>query len=531
MRIRERHHVKVSAVARVFVLVALLAPALWRQDTPAIVALVTIGSVWTLSTLADWRQRLPVLLVTTVEAALVGAVCGFTLHSTLGVLGALAVAPFTAGLYRGIQGVALALSAQMSAVVVISFVAFDGLSADQGFGAFSWNMTGLGLGLVGVFLHSALNERSDPLAPYHYAQGLIRQLIDLSGGLDNGLDPVALGGAILSAVRDDLPTSAVVVSVPRGDTLTPLVSKALGGTSDDLGECEDIAVEAWAVGLPVLHDRVFAFPLNTDAGTVAIVAGILSDRVDAARLGVEDRIRKLMRRLAPSAVHLDTALLFSAFRDAATAEERRRLAREMHDGVAQDIASLGYLVDALGAGVSSPEHAERLEMLRERISSIVAEIRRSVVTLRTSVGQSESLGTAIGSIARNLSEVSGVPIHVTLDEHTQRLRPEVEAELFRIAQEAMNNAVRHAQASVIDVHCQVHAPDALITVTDNGRGLQAARPTSHGLHIMQERAMLINASLEIGETPTGGLSVSVRVPANRAREATSSGPVHAKIGA
>ena len=69
----------------------------------------------------------------------------------------------------------------------------------------------------------------------------------------------------------------------------------------------------------------------------------------------------------------------------------------------------------------------------------------------------------------------------------------------------MNNAVRHAQASVIDVHCQVHAPDALITVTDNGRGLQAARPTSHGLHIMQERAMLINASLEIGETPTGGL--------------------------
>lgn len=530
MRVRERHHVKVSAVARGFVLVALLGPALWNQDGEAIVALVTIGAVWFLSTMADWRQSLPVLVVTTVDAALVGAVCGFTINDTLGVLGALAVPPFTAGLYRGIQGVALALSAQMSAVVLISFVAFEGLGADEGFGAFSWNMTGLGLGLVGVFLHSALNERSDPLAPYHYAQGLIRQLIDLSGGLDNGLDPVALGGSILSAVRDDLPTSAVVVSVPRGDTLTPLVNKSLG-SSDDLGDCEDIAVEAWAVGLPVLHDRVFAFPLNTDAGTVAIVAGILSDRVDAARLGVEDRIRKLMRRLAPSAVHLDTALLFSAFRDAATAEERRRLAREMHDGVAQDIASLGYLVDALGAGVTSPEQAERLEMLRERISGIVAEIRRSVVNLRTSIGANESLGTAIGSIARNLSEVSGVPIHVTLNEHTQRLRPEVEGELFRIAQEAMNNAVRHAQASSIEVHCQVHAPEALITVIDNGRGLQAARPTSHGLHIMQERALLINASLEIGETPTGGLSVSVRVPADRASEVPEPDPVHARIGA
>ena len=114
-------------------------------------------------------------------------------------------------------------------------------------------------------------------------------------------------------------------------------------------------------------------------------------------------------------------------------------------------------------------------MLRDRISAVVAEIRRSVVNLRTSVGQSESLGTAIGSIARNLSEVSGVPIHVTLDEHTQRLRPEVEGELFRIAQEAMNNAVRHAQASAIQVHCEVHAPEAVITVTDDGRGLQTAR--------------------------------------------------------
>ena len=120
MRNRERHHVKVSAVARAFVLVALLGPALWDRNTPAIIALLTIGTVWTLSTLADWRQRLPVLVVTTVEAALIGAICGFTIHDTLAVLGALAVPPFTAGLYRGIQGVALAMSAQMSAVVVIS---------------------------------------------------------------------------------------------------------------------------------------------------------------------------------------------------------------------------------------------------------------------------------------------------------------------------------------------------------------------------------------------------------------------------
>ena len=78
-------------------------------------------------------------------------------------------------------------------------------------------------------------------------------------------------------------------------------------------------------------------------------------------------------------MHLDTALLFAAFRDAATVEERRRLAREMHDGVAQEIASLGYLVDDIMAAVGvelSPEQAMRLQVLRERLSSVVGEVRR-----------------------------------------------------------------------------------------------------------------------------------------------------------
>src|SRR3954463_10681133 len=145
MRVRERQHVRLAAAARAFVLVALLGPVLWTQDTPGLVALMTIGAVWVLSTLADWRQRLPVMLVITVEAAMIGAICGFTIHSSLAVLGALAVPPFTAGLYRSLQGVALALSSQLTAVVLVAFVSYHGVSPEQGFGAFSWSMTGLGL--------------------------------------------------------------------------------------------------------------------------------------------------------------------------------------------------------------------------------------------------------------------------------------------------------------------------------------------------------------------------------------------------
>jgi len=150
-------------------------------------------------------------------------------------------------------------------------------------------------------------------------------------------------------------------------------------------------------------------------------------------------------------------------------------------------------------------------MLRERITHVVAEVRQSVLSLRTSIGESESLGAAIGSIARGLSETSGIAIQVTVDEHTGRLRPEVEAELFRITQEAMNNAIKHSQASAVEVHCQVYAPAARITINDNGLGMQEARTDSHGLKIMRERARLISAELSISTNPTGGLSVSVQV--------------------
>lgn len=515
---------RLTLAARGFVLLFLFVTALVDRDEEMLLALIAIGCAWVVVQLAEFRPRTSIVFATTFDAVVVGLVCGVASAESLTVLAALAVPPFTAGLHRGAVGVALAMSAELVALVGFAVVSGDGLSDPQWLGVFTWSVTGLGLGLIATFLHSAIERSTDPLAPYHYAQTLLRQLIDLSGGLSSGLDPNALGGAIISTVRDELPIAALVLYVPRGDSLTPLVEKNLEGETAD---CEDVAAEAWARGENVVDGRSFAIPLD-DA---AVVAGVLSDRLDPGRLDLGDRIRKLQRRLAPSAVHLDTALLFASFRDAATAEERRRLAREMHDGVAQDIASLGYLVDALAAQPSSAQQAERIALLRDRVSHVVGEVRQSVLTLRTSIGESESLGAAIGAIARNLSEVSGVPIQVTLEEHTTRLRPEVEAELFRITQEAMNNAIKHAQASVIDVHCRVHAPRAIITVSDDGRGMQQARSDSHGLEIMRERAMLIGGRLSIDPVHGGGLMVTVAVGTDTEPPISSEQPSEEKVKA
>jgi signal transduction histidine kinase len=505
---------RITAAARLFTVLALASTVLATRDPGGLSAVLAMGLIWVNGVLTQWPSRWALFGVGPIaEAALIGIICGFAIegpkpHSASVVLLALAIPPFVAGVQLGgMRAVAQALCAQSASVLVSALLwQQHAPSGDQSTDVFAWSITGLGLGLMGAFLQVNLREERDPVGPYLDAQRLLRELINLSEDLSSGLDVNALGGEIVSAVSDEIPAAALGLYVTRGETLIPVDTRSTEDP-DDLEQCESLAVEAWARNSAIVEDRSFAFPL----ADVAVIAGVMSEHAELAQEALSEKIASITRDLRTPAVQLDTALMFSEFRDYATSGERRRLAREMHDGVAQDIASLGYLVDALASRPSSPEQQATLTMLRDRITRVVAEVRQSVLSLRTSIGESESLGAAIGSIARGLSETSGIAIQVTVDEHTGRLRPEVEAELFRITQEALNNAVKHSHASAVEVHCQVYAPAARITVNDNGRGMQQARTDSHGLKIMRERARLINAELAISTNPAGGLSVSVQV--------------------
>jgi signal transduction histidine kinase len=504
---------RLAVGARIFAFVVLSVPLLWSREDTGLLALLTIGIVWSAAVAAD-RLGLNSVAASTVEAALVGAVCGLTLEAAPAILGALAVPPFVASLRRGPRGMALALSAELVTLVAIAVLTHGALNPDQGTGTITWVLTGIGVGLIGSFVHSAMPAPVDPLQPYRDAQALIRDLIGISGELTSGLDPVSLGTTIADAVRDELPVTALVVQVPRDDELTPLVVET-DPAEADTGVLHDLALATNRTKRPSVSGHAFAFPLMTEDRLVAVVSGTVSSRLEAKVVHLETRLDEVATRLEATAVHLETAMLFASFRDAATAEERRRLAREMHDGIAQDIASLGYLVDGLAVGPVSPEQELKLRTLRERITAVVAEVRRSVRTLRTDAGGSESLGTAIGGLARHLSDSSGIPIQVTADERTARLRPEVESELLRITQESMNNAVRHARPSMIEVRCSVDAPGAEIAVQDDGSGMGTGRPDSWGLEIMRERALLIGAELTIEDAEPHGTLVTVRLPAPR----------------
>jgi signal transduction histidine kinase len=496
-----------AATTRGFALVALAVASVLARDSTAVLAVLAIGCIWLAATAAE-RMGLPAGVTIAGEAALIGMASALALTETYQVLTVLAFPPFIAALRRGAVGAVASLLIELVGFGLTIVTVTGGISIPAVTSLVTWMIFSLGLALVGTFIHVTYREPVDPLESYRNAQALIRELIGLSDELHRGLEPVTLAAMIASAVHDELPVRGLVVHVPRGEQLTALINDHTG-TSDEVQEAEELAARAFRHQTILIDEHAFALPLGSGAGSVAVVTGFLSPGLDPSTLGLHTTLTHLATRLEPDIVHLDTALLFAAFRDAATVEERRRLAREMHDGVAQEMASLGYLVDDLIAESDSPELTMHLQILRERLSSVVGEVRASVRTLRTSVGENESLGTAIGSLARHLSGGSGVPIQVTLDESTQRLRPDVEAELLRITQEAMTNAVRHSAATLIEVQCTVAPPLAEIIVADDGRGILGRREDSHGLEIMAERARLVEARFSVQQREPRGTIISV----------------------
>jgi len=218
-------------------------------------------------------------------------------------------------------------------------------------------------------------------------------------------------------------------------------------------------------------------------------------------------------------LRLETALLFSEVRSLATAEERRRLAREIHDGIAQELASMGYAVDDLAARARYlPDLEADLKTLRSELTRVITELRLSIFDLRSEVQTTIGLGTALSDYVRQVGASSNLTVHLVLDETPMRLPIDSETELLRIAQEAVTNARKHANAHNLWVTCRIDPPSAYLAVADDGSGLGTPRDDSFGLEVMRERADRIGARLAVGNRAEGGTAVEVTLGAARAAD-------------
>lgn len=218
-------------------------------------------------------------------------------------------------------------------------------------------------------------------------------------------------------------------------------------------------------------------------------------------------------------IAIERARLFARSVDMGAVEERNRLAREIHDTLAQGLAGLvAQLQAARSAGLADRER--HLDTASELARSTLVEARRSVQALRPEPLEAARLPDALAAVAGCWSEVSGVPATVTTTGTARQLHPEVEITLLRTGQEALANVGKHAGASRVGVTLSYMEDVVTLDVRDDGIGFdpaglpeEAADGSGFGLTGMRQRVARVAGRLEIESAPGEGTAVSATVPA------------------
>ncbi|MCB0165742.1 MAG: GAF domain-containing sensor histidine kinase [Anaerolineae bacterium] len=192
-------------------------------------------------------------------------------------------------------------------------------------------------------------------------------------------------------------------------------------------------------------------------------------------------------------------------------EERRRIRRDLHDGLGPTLASLRMQLSAARRLIrANPAEAEQLlDELRDDISTATADIRRLVYELRPPM--LDELGLVVAIRNFKLGD-SPMQLEVIAPEPMPRLSAAVEVAVYRIASEAIHNVVKHAEATTCVVEIQVEPGQLTLRVTDDGHYVSAGHTTGIGLHSMQERAAELGGTFSIQPATAGGACIVVHLP-------------------
>jgi signal transduction histidine kinase len=207
-------------------------------------------------------------------------------------------------------------------------------------------------------------------------------------------------------------------------------------------------------------------------------------------------------------------------------DERRALARELHDRVGQTLAALNINLIIINSQLSSEATEQvgaRLNDSMKLVAETIALVRDVMTDLRPAVLDDYGLEAALEShLSQYTARYSLSAKFEKPDQPLPRLGPSVEMTMLRIAQEALMNIARHARATQVNVSLRQEADTVCLTIHDNGIGIEswqeANRPGSHGLTIMRERAEAFDGSLKVSSVPGQGTTVEVIIPMRKGRQ-------------
>ena len=362
-------------------------------------------------------------------------------------------------------------------------------------------------------------------------------------------------GAALRVIRDDL---GIADGVVPGQPWTLLVDRGnFWKALDFLVELQSQgAAYDWELNVPladqvttlhvsglVVDDRMWIVGARTRVGVLQLYEELMQingEEVRALRTAVKEQTRLVHaqaerdRALYDEITHLNNELvnlqrelarknaelerLNEQARETAALAERARLARELHDSVTQALYSVNLYADATRLALSSGKTdvaAENVRQLRSLAREALSDMRLLIYELRPSILEEAGLVGALQARLEAVEARSGFQTAFQV-EGERRLSPSVEAELYRVAQEALNNVIKHAQAKQVTVHLQFDEERFCLTIQDDGLGFdpaEADRSGGLGLRSIRERVQQIGGSFTLETAPGKGTTLRIEVDA------------------
>jgi signal transduction histidine kinase len=269
----------------------------------------------------------------------------------------------------------------------------------------------------------------------------------------------------------------------------------------------------WPPAHPALKDFL-GMPVMDDEDILGAIY-LANKRGGAGFTDADERMLSVLA--AHAAIALTNARLYEQSRELTIVQERQRIARELHDAVAQKLFSLRLTADAAAtlAEVDPAKAAAELATVRRLAAEAADELRQVVIELRPADLAGDGLPAVLGKQVDVLNRVGGTTVTLVV-EGWRRLPIAKEEAVLRVAQEALHNAMRHAEASSITVRLAAADGRAELVVTDNGVGFDVSAATrgAHrlGLASMRERARAAGGRLSVRSRPRSGTTVTLEVP-------------------
>lgn len=489
---------RITTAARVFVLATAAgqvvvtgpaAEALWTW-----VALAIIAAACCVAELPLTATR--ALFVPVTESA--AAVSVLTLSLGPEPLAVYLVLPtLVAGVRLGVRAVWVTSATTTAALFLTHAFAMGSHDGLRAVSLTPWVVVGLGAGLLAASLTRTVRQLASSRAPYASAQQLLARWDGLvaDGKLNLDLSLLCRELRVVACSEVGAGRSAVWVRDGLGEPSLLAADSAAGSRAKAVvAHCLDTGV-AWS------GQGTVTLPLRSGETTFGAVSLEVDHRPAPAVLA------SAQTRIDEHAFRLQTAMILDGVRCRATSEERRRLARELHDGVAQRLATVAHLSDEIAAETPDEGVVALADHLHDEVVKIVEELRSSVLDLHED--ESAGLSAALATHVRGLSRHSPLRVHLSLDERGERLPARTEAEVVRIAREAIGNVTKHARAVNLWVTLATDGYELRLTVADDGVGCARPRTGHFGLHTMRERAELVGAELGITERQDGGTVVAL----------------------